>query len=77
MKTYVMGTNAIFYDSNLLKVARDTFNAIFWWKLSWVYFSNWRVLHIDGLEGSVYNRNGIPGHQGYKIKFTFHTPEAA
>lgn len=21
-------------------------------KLSWVYRSNWRVLHIDGLEGS-------------------------
>jgi len=32
---------------------------------------------IDGLEGSVYNRNGISGHQGYKIKFTFHTPEVA
>ena len=70
MKTYVMGTNAIFYDLELLKTLRDN---MFWWKLLWVYRSNWRVLHIDGFEGPLYP---LPVSTGYKIKL-FSYAEAA
>ena len=39
----------IYFDRELIENLRD--EAGFWWKLSWVYRSNWRILHIDGLEG--------------------------
>lgn len=63
MKTYVMGTNAILYDLEFLKILRDN---MFWWKLSWVYRSNWRVLHIDGFEGPTHP---LPVNRGQQIKF--------
>lgn len=45
--TYIMGENAILFDRGFLDSMRDN---MFWWKISWVYRSNWRVLHIDGFE---------------------------
>lgn len=43
-------------------------SALFFRKLSWIYKSNWRVLHIDGLEGLVYNPK-LPVSTGKKIQF--------
>jgi hypothetical protein len=36
-------------------------------KWSWCYRSNWRVLHVDGIEGMVYARLPIP--RGEKRNF--------
>ena len=39
----------IWFDRDLIQALKE--EAGFLWRLSWIYRSNWRVLHIDGLEG--------------------------
>ena len=65
-KTYVMGTNAVHFDIELLKSLSDS---MFWWRMSYRYRSIWRTLHIDGLEGYIWNRRELPKHQGMKYQF--------
>lgn len=36
------------------------------WRMTWVYRSNWRVMHIDGFERSPYS---LPERRGREIKF--------
>jgi len=49
-KTYVMGEDAaLFFDRDLLDNLKNY--ATIFWKMSWRYYSIWRVLHIDNLEG--------------------------
>jgi hypothetical protein len=46
--TYVMGSEAVFFDRELiesLKIEMTMFEA-----MAWRYVSNWRELHIDGFE---------------------------
>jgi hypothetical protein len=45
----------------------------FWGRYSWYYRSNWRVLHIDGMEGYVFSPN-LPTAQGNSIKFFQYEP---
>lgn len=69
-KTYVMGTNAIFFDLGLLENLKSQMSIF--WKMSWRYYSNWRVLHIDDFEGRDADglKRGIPGgHQGVRYQF--------
>lgn len=42
--------NGVYFDRELMKAMREPSP---FWRLSWVYRSNWRVLHIDGLEGGL------------------------
>jgi hypothetical protein len=65
-ETYIMGTNAIYFDKEVLKTLKDS---MFWWRLSYRYQSIWRVLHIDGLEGYLWNRAGLPQYQGVRYQF--------
>lgn len=62
-KSYVMGTNAVFFDPEFVKKLRDT---MFCWKLFWSYQSNWRVLHIDGFEGPTHK---FPVRTGEPVRF--------
>jgi hypothetical protein len=61
------------YDEQTLEFLKDSTN--FWWRISWNYQSNWRVLHVDGLEGFVYSPK-LPVSTGKPIKF-FTYPEEA
>jgi hypothetical protein len=65
--TYICGTQAVFYDTEVLKSLKNSM--LFWWRLSYRYQSLWRVLHIDGFEGYLWNRSELPKHQGYQIQF--------
>ncbi len=71
-RTYIMGAEAaMFFDRDLLENLRGSMSI--WWKMSWRYYSNWRVLHIDGLEGcdaDGLKRFGIPfSHTPMKYRF--------
>ena len=73
-KTYVMGKDAIFFDRDLLENLKSSM-CIFW-KMSWRYYSNWRVLHIDGFEGcdaDGHKHSGIPTVGLNPIKYQFFT----
>lgn len=61
-----MGNDAIFFDRDMIENLKDN---MFWWRVTWVYRSNWRALHIDGLEGCVYNPMLIPESLGGRIQF--------
>lgn len=65
-RTYIFGEEAqILFDRELLANLKDD---MFWWRLSWVYRSNWRVLHIDGFETGP----KIPAYLGYtRIFFNY------
>jgi hypothetical protein len=65
-RTYVMGSNAVLFDRELIEKSRDS---LLWWRLLFVYRSNWRVLHIDGLEGAIFNPGGIPRCTGERVQF--------
>jgi hypothetical protein len=41
-------------DCSVLKKEIDPF-IWFWWRMTYVYKSNWRVLHIDGVEGLLWS----------------------
>jgi hypothetical protein len=60
------------YDEETLKFLQPSW---FWWRLSWNYQSNWRVLHIDGLEGFVFTPK-LPASRGERIKFFTYAEEA-
>jgi hypothetical protein len=32
------------------------------------------ALHVDGFEGALWNRQGLPERQGYRIKFFSYAP---
>ena len=71
--TYVSGTQAVYFDWPALQRMRS--DSMFWWRMSYKYASNWRILHIDGFEGYLWNRKGLPGHQGSNaIFFTYAGP---
>lgn len=56
--------NHVYYpDLEVFRSLRDSATAF--WKMAWVYRSNWRVLHIDGLEGG----RKIPISTGKPIQF--------
>ena len=65
-KTWVCGTNAIFYDKEIVSMLKDN---MFWWRMSYRYQSVWRNLHIDGFEGYLWNRHELPKHQGFRYNF--------
>jgi hypothetical protein len=71
-RTYIMGQSAILFDADLLKSLKS--NMSIFWKMSWRYYSNWRVLHIDGLEGcdaDGHKGRGIP-HAGFSpVRYQF------
>jgi hypothetical protein len=55
---------ARYYNCSILKKAIDP-TIWFWWRMTYRYKSNWRVLHIDGMEGLLWSprlpkRNGRP-----------------
>ena len=55
-----------YYDA---EVVRDLFKSHhFWGRMSWYYRSNWRILHIDGMEGYVFSPK-LPVSSGKKIQF--------
>lgn len=47
--TYVQGRNAILFDAKLVDWMKRELSMF--WALTWVYHSNWRVLHVDGFDG--------------------------
>ncbi len=65
--TYVVGAHA-FYDPRMLDDVRKNIPSFF----APIYFSTWRILHIDGFE-PMYPR--LPARTGYKIEF-FTVPRA-
>jgi hypothetical protein len=40
---------SMYFDKDIVEYLKDV--DMFWWRISWVYRSNWRILHIDGFEG--------------------------
>lgn len=66
-RTYISGANAMFYDNELIESLKDN---MWLWKLTHQYRSNWRVLHIDGIEGYPSFR-ALPSHIGEPIKFHY------
>lgn len=59
-RTYIMGSNAIFFDRDLIASLKG----------SRQYRSNWRVLHIDGFEhGSFFDTVRMPITTGMKYQF--------
>lgn len=44
-----MDLSNIYYDRDIVKMFKRECDMF--WKLAWVYRSNWRVLHIDGFDG--------------------------
>ncbi len=61
-----MGKNAVFFDRELIENLKDN---LFWWRLSFVYRSNWRVLHVDRFEGCIFNPGHLPWHAGERVQF--------
>jgi hypothetical protein len=61
-QTYIMGKDTIYFDKEILESLKDN---MFWWRLSWHYRSNWRVLHIDGFETGI----KIPMNMGHTQVF--------
>lgn len=59
-------SNKMYYDPDFFKWFSDL--SMFWWRQSFYYRSNWRVLHIDGAEGFIFSRN-LPVSSGRKIQF--------
>ena len=73
-KTYVMGKYAVLFDREFLENLKSSMSI--WWKMSWRYYSNWRILHIDGLEGcdaDGIKSSGIPENLGSHVKYKFFT----
>jgi hypothetical protein len=68
--TYVLDSEAIFFNRELMKSFKE--EAGWLWKLSWVYRSNWRVLHIDGFEGG--RRLPVGSPVKYRTFFTYGAP---
>ncbi len=62
----MQGADAILYDRTLLNSLKDN---LFWWRMSYQYWSLWRNLHIDGFEGYIWNRSEFPKYQGVHYKF--------
>ena len=56
-------TDAIYFDREMLNSLKFS---NFWWKMTWVYRSNWRVLHIDGFEPFI-----PPLPRGQRIFFNY------
>lgn len=64
----VQGSDALF-DQELIDAVNKTFlNRMFWWREGYVYASNWRNLHVDGLEGRIFSRD-LPVSKGGQIQF--------
>lgn len=67
-----MGTDAaIMFDRDLVENLKSSMSI--WWKMSWRYYSNWRVLHIDGFEGRDADgfKRGIPQMDYTSTKYQF------
>jgi hypothetical protein len=43
--------------------------SMFWWRQGYRYQSNWRVLHVDGMEGYIFSGVKLPQSTGKSIKF--------
>jgi hypothetical protein len=57
-------TDAIYrFDPEFIDYLKTTTTAF--WKMAWIYRSNWRVLHIDGFEGG----RKLPAYTGTKRVF--------
>ena len=58
----------MYYDLDILKQLGWTF--MFWWRQSYRYRSNWRILHVDGMEGAIfYISRELPCKKGGQIQF--------
>ena len=68
-RTYIWGLDALFFDSNIIELLKDH---LFWWRMSYIYVSIWRNLHIDGFEGYLWSpRLPRPTGDPQKIFFTY------
>jgi hypothetical protein len=65
--------NNIYYDPQFLKEFIGS--TMFFWRMSYRYTSNWRILHIDGLEGFIFGTN-LPVSTGKPIKFFTYAEKA-
>ena len=56
------------WEQMFLDALREWWNesSTMWWRMTWVYRSNWRVMHVDGFERSPYS---LPERRGREIKF--------
>ena len=53
-------TDAIYFDREMLNSLKFS---NFWWKMTWIYRSNWRILHIDGFERNPFSMPITRGQQ--------------
>lgn len=73
--TYITGENAVFFDSELIERLKDN---MFWWRMSFIYHSNWRVLHVDGFEDYIFGGRPLPTNMGERVQFfTYKVTECA
>jgi hypothetical protein len=63
----------MYYDPDYFNWFSDL--SMFWWRQSYRYASNWRILHVDNLEGYIFGRN-LPVSTGKQIKFFTYAEEA-
>lgn len=72
-RTYVTGQDGLmWYNPEIIELLKQRISP--WWKMSWRYTSNWRILHIDGIEGCNADGKrapGLPENLGKRIEF-FH-----
>lgn len=67
----------MYYDPALFKDLMRM--SMFWWRQSYRYRSNWRVLHVDGMEGAIfYISRELPCSRGGQIQiFTYKEADAS
>ena len=65
--------DSMYYDPDFFKDFMRT--TMVFWRMSYRYTSNWRMLHVDGLEGFIFGRN-LPVSTGKPIKFFTYAEEA-
>ena len=65
--------DSMYYDPDFFKDFMRT--TMVFWRMSYRYTSNWRMLHVDGLEGFIFGRN-LPVSTGKQIKFFTYAEEA-
>ncbi len=68
--SYIQGKDAmiLFTDPELLSIG-EAMSGMFWWRQSYRYRSNWRTLHVDGLEGDIFGNRDLPSCGGEKFQF--------
>ena len=64
----------MYYDPDYFQWFSDL--NMFWWRQSYRYVSNWRILQVDGLEGFIFSQAKLPVSTGKKIKFFTYAEEA-